>query len=33
MLENKDHYLELEFSYLSGKRKLLLDGRPLHESM
>ena len=32
-LENKDHYLELEFSYLSGKRKLILDGKPLHESM
>ena len=31
-LENKEHYLELEFSYLSGKRKLQLDGRPLHES-
>ena len=32
-LDGKDHYLELEFSYLSGKRKLTLDGRSLHESM
>lgn len=32
-LDNKDHFLELEFSYLSGKRKLMLDGRNLHESI
>lgn len=33
MLEDKQHMLELEFSYLSGKRRLVLDGRVLHESM
>ncbi|KAM3128750.1 hypothetical protein pb186bvf_019162 [Paramecium bursaria] len=32
-LDDKSHFLELEFSYLSGKRKLALDGRTLHESM
>lgn len=31
-LADKEHRLELEFSYLSGKRKLELDGRPLHDS-
>ncbi|CAK91996.1 unnamed protein product (macronuclear) [Paramecium tetraurelia] len=32
-LDNNKHILELEFSILSGKRKLILDGRVLHESM
>lgn len=33
LLDDKQHVLELEFSYFSGKRRLVLDGRVLHESM